>query len=428
MPVPVRTLFISDTVPYPPNNGKRQRIFHLLRGVASRSEVTLVARTADAQGAREFAKAVCLRDFCCEVHLLCPADSRRPCDPSNLPAGLHWLRNVSNHLHPTIPALLRSSQSKAGTRFISRLCEQRFDLVWAETFISMALLPPRLAPRVIVDLDDIQHQKMAHKLRGGVWDALSPLHAVEFLKLRRLERNLWKLPYEFVVCSEGDKHFLNPGTRLSMIPNGVELPANTPFTNDAGKAPTILFVGTMCYAPNVDAAVHFARRILPLIRAQMPNAKFQIVGHEPTKEVWSLGSIDGVSVTGSVPSVESYLRQATVFVAPIRFGGGTRIKILEAMAHRKAIVSTSVGAEGIAAQSGEHLLLADDPAAFADACVLLLRSPEVRERIADEGNRLVRQRYTWGRIERSVADLASAASDPVLPMPSLAENETCQTI
>jgi glycosyltransferase involved in cell wall biosynthesis len=147
----------------------------------------------------------------------------------------------------------------------------------------------------------------------------------------------------------------------------------------------------------------------------MPGARFLIVGHEPPSDIQALNSVDGVTVTGSVPKVESYLRDAAIFVAPIRYGGGTRIKILEAMAHRKAIVSTTVGAEGIDVQHGRHLLLADDPFAFAQACLLCLRDIAVRERIAEEGHSLVRQRYTWSRIEREVAHIVSSDAGMSLP-------------
>ena len=419
----MRTLFISDTVPYPPNNGKRQRIYHLLKGVARRSEVTLVARTSSAHSEYELAKAECLREFCSEVHLLAPSDSQRPCDFSKSQATVpRWRRSAFNHIHPITPALLRSSQSSIGTEFVSRLCAEPYDLIWAETLISMAVLPTNLRHRVVLDLDDIQHRKLAHKLRTASWDKLLPVHALEFLKLRHVERNLWKLPYELLVCSEGDKRFLNASERVRVVPNGVDMPPESPRRDRHTIRPTILFIGTMSYEPNQDATKFFVKTIFPLIRAELPNANFLIVGHEPTKEIQALNSVDGVTVTGSVPSVENYLRQAAVVVVPIRYGGGTRIKILEAMAHRKAIVSTTVGAEGIDAQNGKHLLLADEPAAFAQACLLCLRDTAVREQIEDEGYSLVRRHYTWDRIERQVARIVSPETSLTPPLREVEEN------
>jgi glycosyltransferase involved in cell wall biosynthesis len=411
----MRTLFISDTVPYPPNNGKRQRIYHLLKGVARKSDVTLVARTASAQSQSELAKAERLREFCEEVHLLAPADSRRPCDAGTTGSSPRWWHSVSNHLHPFTPALLRASESGIAREFIRSLCAEPFDLIWAETLVSLAVLPADPNTRVVLDLDDIQHRKMMHKLRAASLSLLWPAHALEFLKLRRFERNLRGLPRELVVCSEGDKQLLNAGDRVRVVPNGVDVPDDLQVRLPATAQPTILFVGTMSYPPNQDAARFFVKSIFPIIRAEMPGARFLIVGHEPPSDIQALNSVDGVTVTGSVPKVESYLRDAAIFVAPIRYGGGTRIKILEAMAHRKAIVSTTVGAEGIDVQHGRHLLLADDPFAFAQACLLCLRDIAVRERIAEEGHSLVRQRYTWSRIEREVAHIVSSDAGMSLP-------------
>jgi polysaccharide biosynthesis protein PslH len=127
-----------------------------------------------------------------------------------------------------------------------------------------------------------------------------------------------------------------------------------------------------------------------------------IVGRDPLPAVQQLHDGEKIIVTGTVPDVGSYLREATVVVAPIRFGGGTRMRILEAMAHRKAVVSTTIGAEGIDGQSGKHFILADAPVAFADACLTLLRNSDLRERLGNEAHRLVEERYDWSQIERQV--------------------------
>jgi len=269
----------------------------------------------------------------------------------------------------------------------------------------MAFLPKRLDCRVIVDLDDLEHRKLGRRLRHGDWDRLLPFRGLEFLKFRRLERNLLNLPYEFVVCSEVDHKFFRESNRVLVVPNGFEQQSAYPSHCAVAPTPIFLFVGTMCYEPNVDAVRFFANAIFPLIRRHEPNARFLIVGHDPTEAVLALKSIPGITVTGTVPSVEDYLRQATVFVAPVRFGGGTRIKILEAMAYGRAVVSTTVGAEGIEVESGKHLLLADRPADFAASCLLLLNDASLRERIGEEGYSLFKKQYTWSRIERHVEDI-----------------------
>src|SRR5208282_1666566 len=128
----------------------------------------------------------------------------------------------------------------------------------------------------------------------------------------------------------------------------------------------------MDWEPNIDAVAYFCQEVFPMVRAEFPSAVFQIVGRNPHPRVQQLGS-QSVQVTGTVPSVADYLRDATVVVVPLRIGGGTRLKIYEAMAMGKAVVSTSIGAEGLDVRSGRDLILADDPAAFAEAILSLLR-------------------------------------------------------
>jgi sugar transferase (PEP-CTERM/EpsH1 system associated) len=408
----VRTLFVSNTVPYPPNSGSKQRAYHLLRGVARVSEVTLFS-LMESEEEREYANT--LREFCQDIHFL-PREAWGHGASLKLPKPLIWGRSALEYLDPTVPALLRWYESPVGKRLLEQLCSAHFDLVWAERLPSMAILPSHLDCRVFVDLDDLQHRKLAHRLRHATWDRLLPFHGLEFLKLRRLETRLAGLPYEFVVCSEVDRQFFNGNGHTWVVPNGVELPSLPPSPRVSENAATLVFVGTMNYEPNVDAVRFFASGIFPLIRRRLPDARFLIVGRDPTEDVLRLQATPGITVTGTVASVEDYLNQASVVVAPIRFGGGTRIKILEAMAHHKAVVSTTVGAEGIRGEPGKHFLAANDDESFAEACALLLRNPTLRERIGAEGYSLVRTHYTWDRIEGQVAAMAQPRTNTVEEM------------
>jgi glycosyltransferase involved in cell wall biosynthesis len=240
-----------------------------------------------------------------------------------------------------------------------------------------------------------------------------------------LERNLLNLPYEFVVCSEADRKYVGDSNRVLVVPNGFEQVSAPPTDCPVARPPIFLFVGTMCYEPNVDAVKFFATAILPLIRRFEPTARFLIVGHDPTETVLALKSIPGITVTGTVASVEKYLYEATVFVAPIRFGGGTRIKILEAMAHGKAVVSTTIGAEGLEVESGTHLLLADGPTAFSESCLLLLNNASLRGRLSKEGRSLINNQYTWNRIERHVEDIVRSRSTVAKALAKWEVNTKC---
>jgi glycosyltransferase involved in cell wall biosynthesis len=164
----------------------------------------------------------------------------------------------------------------------------------------------------------------------------------------------------------------------------------------------------MDWEPNIDAVTYFCREIFPRILVEFPSSIFQIVGRNPHPRVKQLAG-DSVEVTGTVPSVAGYLREATVVVVPLRIGGGTRLKIFEAMAMGKALVTTSIGAEGLDVQSGRDLMLADDSAAFAQAVVLLLRDRGLRQLFEKSAAKLAAQ-YDWSKIADQFAIVLKHAS------------------
>jgi glycosyltransferase involved in cell wall biosynthesis len=163
----------------------------------------------------------------------------------------------------------------------------------------------------------------------------------------------------------------------------------------------------MDWEPNIDAIEYFCERMWPRVRAAYPDAIFQIVGRNPHPKIQKLAS-DSVQVTGTVPSVADYLRAASLVIVPLRIGGGTRLKIFEAMAMGKAVISTSIGAEGLDVQSGRDLLLADDATAFADAILLLLRDAGLRRKYEQAAVQLARQ-YDWSRIAAQFAEVLRRA-------------------
>jgi glycosyltransferase involved in cell wall biosynthesis len=153
-----------------------------------------------------------------------------------------------------------------------------------------------------------------------------------------------------------------------------------------------LFISRFFY---IEAVVSFARQCWPFIKAEIPDATWTIVGREPPPEVRELGTAPGITVTGTVSDVRPYFSTSAVAIAPLHIGGGTRLKILEAFAMRKAVVSTSIGCEGLAVLPGEHLLIADRPEEFAQAVITLLKDPEARTRLGNAGRILVEEEYSW---------------------------------
>jgi glycosyltransferase involved in cell wall biosynthesis len=185
-------------------------------------------------------------------------------------------------------------------------------------------------------------------------------------------------------------------TPIRVVPNGVD----TEFFRlgtEAERPLELLFTGAMNYAPNADGVAHFCAEILPRIRAVVPDVSLSVVGRDPPPRIQSLAR-GGVTITGTVPDVRPWMNRAAVFVVPLRVGGGTRLKILEALASGRAVVSTSLGCEGLDVKHGDNILVADTPAAFADAVVRCLRDPGLRRELGARGRALVEQRYRWDAI------------------------------
>ncbi len=204
---------------------------------------------------------------------------------------------------------------------------------------------------------------------------------------------------------------LAPGCPVSVVPNGIDVAryAVADTSLDLGPAP-LVFTGSMGYRPNVDAALWFANHVLDRVRAHVPEACFFIVGSRPHQRLNSLRDRDGVQITGWVPDVNPFLSAAAVYVVPLRMGSGTRLKLLQAMAARRAIVSTQVGAQGLDVQDGEQLRLADTEEAFARAVIELLRDPTQREALGERAAQYVARGYDWPVI----APRLLAAYDEVL--------------
>jgi glycosyltransferase involved in cell wall biosynthesis len=161
----------------------------------------------------------------------------------------------------------------------------------------------------------------------------------------------------------------------------------------------------MDWYPNEDAVAFFADEVLPRIQETVPDVAFSIVGGNPSARVQKLAERERVVVTGRVPEIKPYFAEATVFVVPLRIGSGTRLKILEALAMGKAIVSTTVGAEGLDLRDGEEILIADEPTAFADAVIRLLTDSELRRRVGETGRIRVEQDYDWRSIGKKLYTL-----------------------
>ena len=272
-----------------------------------------------------------------------------------------------------------------------------------------------------------------HNVEYLIWQRLcavetSPwrraLLEIEWRKLRASEARACLNADTTIAVSDDDKRRLEeiaPGSRIASVPTGVD----TEYFNPAGYPITpnrLVFSGSMDWHPNEDAVVYFVDAILPRIRAEIPDVSFSIVGRNPGPRVRELTQHPGVEVTGTVDDVRPHIAAGSVYVVPLRAGSGTRLKIFEALAMARPVVSTTVGAEGLALEPGRQFVPADAPDAFADAVVALLRDPERRLALGDAGRVLVETHYSWPTIGREFERLCAEALAQHAYAPGLADS------
>jgi glycosyltransferase involved in cell wall biosynthesis len=222
---------------------------------------------------------------------------------------------------------------------------------------------------------------------------------MEFRKMLAYEKAAVQRFSHVVTVSEHDRKLMSAWvdpSRVTVVPTGVDLRQYQPDFSAREAKPWVMFVGAMDWEPNIDAVEYFCKEIWPLVLKQIPDAKFRIVGRNPDRRVQRL-ACGSIEVTGRVPSVIDHLREATVVVVPLRIGGGTRLKIYEAMAAGRVVVSTSVGAEGLDVHHDLDIILADNPKAFAEAVLILLRDGGVREGYERAGAELAAG-YDWSAV------------------------------
>jgi len=264
-------------------------------------------------------------------------------------------------------------------------------------------------PPLLFDADNLEHRLQARRLwRSPAWRAerlrLSWIPAV-----LRAELAAYRRARRVFVCSEPDARFLERlGLRnVITIPNAVAIPHEALLP---ARGKRLLFVASLNYAPNADAAQHFVTNIWPRIRAAEPGAEFHVAGREPEQVAASAHPPDGVRFLGFVDDLQAAYAEAAVVVCPIRVGAGTRIKLVEAAALGKPIVSTTIGAEGLHLADGTEILLRDTPDAFADACVFLLRDRKIARRLGLAARERAERLYSR---EAAIAGIAAAALETV---------------
>ncbi len=393
-----KILFLTSQLPYPPHQGGAIRTYNLIVNLAPRHEIHLLS-FVNSPGDLE--KAAPLRQYCRTIEVV-PVPQRST------------LKRLLTTLFSPLPDMaLRLPSAEFRRKLAARLKSERFDVVQVE---SIEMAPYAMGDagwetddRPLWVFDDYNAEYVLQQ-RAFETDVRHPrrwigaLYSfIQWQKLRRYEAAVCRRVDRVVAVSEADREILQklgPGVKVTVIPNGVDTRAYDPEqTYPLVLEPhSIVFTGKMDFRPNIDAVLWFCHQVLPLIKTRLPDVNFYIVGQKPPQRLRSLAEDAAVTLTGYVDDVRPYIAGAGVYVVPLRIGGGTRLKIVEAMALGKAIVSTSLGCEGYPVTSGRELVIADTPQDFARCVVDLLDDAHRREELGRAGRRFVEERYDWRAI------------------------------
>lgn len=392
-----KILILTGALPYPLVTGAKIRTFNLMKILAREFDLSLLTIIT---GAAEHNHISTIERAGIKCHAL-------------FKPGLHGtlkksLDAVLSYLSPR-PYLTRHYCSRSYRRLLDTLHSQHhYDVIHCDSISMTANLQGLDQSRLVLTAHNIEQMIWA----GYAEHAGNPLtHAFyknQYRKVRRLERRLDDVYGHIVTVSAHDKQVLQDhfaAERITVVENGVDpgIYENTiPVENRAG----IIFTGSLDWHPNLDGLNWFAHEVYPILRATQPGLQVKIVGRHPSKRLTDLlAGRTAMTLHADVPEIQPHLHAARVMMVPLRIGGGSRLKILEAMASGVPVVSTTKGAEGLEVTPGEHLLIEDDPARFAEVLVNVMEDVDLNRRLAERGLELVKNRYSWEKVARPQADL-----------------------
>jgi sugar transferase (PEP-CTERM/EpsH1 system associated) len=387
----MKILVVSPWYPWPPFDGGSIRILETLRHLSRHHRVTLLATVTRSEEADDGGR---LQEVCEHVETSVLS-----------PRAWGVARRLAKGLIDRRPVILSFYHDGQLAQRLQRLTSQgHYDVVQIEFSYAASYVravDPSCGAKTVLSMHNVESLRFrreidlalrADRRLAAAWD--------------RMFHGLWEeqaiRTFDGIVSvSESERAWVldrMPEAVVELVPNGVDTDHFRPQAPpDPAARPSIVFTGGMHYPPNVDAALWFCERIWPRIRRRLPDLQFEIVGRDPDPRVVALGRRPGVIVTGEVADVRPYIAGSRCVVVPLRSGGGTRLKILEAMAMARPVVSTALGAEGLAITPGRDILIADDAERFATHVLDLLGSAERASLLGQAGRRLVEDRYRWGR-------------------------------
>lgn len=391
----MRILFFSITVPFPATDGGRIRVLNLLKQLAKTEQVTFLAL----QTTPEDRSGI---DYLTNLGIDCHLVERLPSPP---PVTMTTVVRAIIKKQPV--TVSRYYSSKLEKQFHQLLDQKKIDIIHYEMFHAAQYSLPTKIPALLStqNIDSYIWKRLGKETKNPVKRLIYWTQAKAF---SRCERESYSEFSAATCVSANDQELLNracPQLPVHVIANGVDLDLYQ-VSEIIEEPETLIFTGSMDWYPNEDAVTFFLKSILPHVRQSYPNVRMLVVGQYPTdklRQMVELANTDSeVIITGRVDDVKPYINQASVYVVPLRIGGGTRLKILEALALRKAVVSTTIGAEGLNLVDQQEIILADQPDQFAKSIIELLDDAQRRRLLGEKGRERVENNYGWPAIAENL--------------------------
>ena len=394
----MKILFFSTAIPYPPKGGHPQRTFNLMKAAARRHEIHLIGFV---KFQKDIEANLPMWRICKRIYPFFVPDDW---------SDRHLYANLAANLASPYPYTANKYYLPDVRRVLPTILQNDdFDLVHCDMIDLARYLDDVPGIPSVAVFHNVESKLMYRRGRYAESHAKRWFFKLQSWKMERFEARMSPRFDRCVTVSETDRETLSqiaPAAKIRVIPNGVDTEY---FRQRPGRIRrgSILFVGGLRWFPNDDGVLYFLEEIWPLLRRRIPEAHLTLVGHrncvsERLDRLVKQGSSIGVTATGFVDDVRPYLDRAHVYIVPLRIGGGTRLKILDTMAMSKAIVSTSIGCEGIAVEPGKNILIGDTPQTFADQVVRVMEDDGLREGLEREGRRLVEAVYDWEILGRDM--------------------------
>lgn len=404
----MRILWVKIGGLWPANSGGRLRSFHLLAELSHQHELTVVTTRLPDESHEQLVQQL---PRCQRVLSL-------PYTPAKYGTAAFLACLLRSWFSPLPVDLCKNRVAGVSSIVSALLAQESFDICVADFLAALPNLPARMAVPVV---------QFSHNVEYMIWQRLCNnqsswmrrmLLTLEWRKLRHYEQRACRHADLTITVSEADRSqllALAPDANIMAVPTGVDIDYFRPSGTQPEQALDLVFSGSMDWFPNEDGMLWFMETALPLIRRALPAVRLTIVGRNPGPQLQRMAAANAASVTGTVADVRPAIEAAAVYVVPLRIGGGTRLKIFEALAMGKAIVSTTIGAEGLPLEDGKHLLLADSPQVFADKVLLLLQNPALRTQLGEAGRHLVASRYSWHSVAQIFGMLCNTAVATINP-------------